>query len=272
MSVTYVRRGFKQLSLRCLVSALAITLSACSLMQWRVVESMNSPMTRVDQRLREGGAAKVLVVMLPGAYDAPKDFIEQGFVQVLRTKNFDLDVTLLDAHIGYYTNQQIVERLQHEIIEPARNLGYQQVWLVGISLGGYGSLLYSMRGARGIDGIFIMAPFMGSRHLPAQVAKAGGLSLWTPASQIHTASTDVDDVLWAWLKTYSMASVADTMRLPIYLGYGEDDRFIASNRLLAAVLPQQQVMTVAGGHTWGPWLALWEQFLNRAPWPKRENP
>lgn len=253
---------------------------------------MNQLMTRVDIRASAALQASVLLVMLPGAYDAPKDFIEQGFIKAAHDQGLhtDVDITLLDAHIGYYTNQQIVQRLRDEVVLPAKAQGYTQVWLVGISLGGYGSLLYSMReggvqasgaaqaqgqeqGQRqslsGVDGIFIMAPFMGSRHLPAEVAKAGGLLAWQPAPPDPSASTqakpDIDDELWAWLKRY-VSQAHKVRQPPIYLGYGVEDRFVASNRLLAAQLPAPQVMTVAGGHTWGPWLALWQQFLLAKPW------
>ncbi len=248
-------------------------LSACNTLNWRAPEPMDQPMQRVDYRHSPTGTAKVLVVMLPGAYDGPKDFEAQGFVHRLLARQFEVDITLVDAHIGYYTNQQIVERLSQEIIQPAKKLGYQQVWLTGISLGGYGSLLYSMRGAQGIDGIFVMAPFMGSRHLPAEIARAGGLQRWSPQPTVQGAKLDIDDELWAWLKaTYGQDKPQSAPKIPIYIGYGEDDRFVASNRLLAAQLPTAQVMTVPGGHTWAPWLALWQQFLDRAPWPRRLKP
>lgn len=219
-------------------------------------------------------AANTLLVMLPGAYDAPKDFLEQGFIDHIKTRQLSVDIVLLDAHIGYYTNQDIIEQLANEVIEPAKKQGYQTIWLVGISLGGYGSLLYSMRGAQGVDGIFIMAPFMGSRHLPAQIAKAGGLLKWTPelapltdkiGDGLASHPIDIDDELWVWLKSYSTAASPSPV---IYLGYGEQDRFVASNRLLGAVLPAQQVITVDGGHTWGPWLSLWALFLDLTPWVK----
>jgi len=50
------------------------------------------------------------------------------------------------------------------------------------------------------------------------------------------------------------------------MGYGEDDRFVMSNRLVAAVLPPAQVFTTEGGHQWAPWRRLWARFLDRAPW------
>jgi enterochelin esterase-like enzyme len=257
----------KQTLQLCLLGALIFALSACTALSGRAFEPMNQTMQRVDQRSQTDRIAKALVILLPGAYDKPQDFIDQGFVSAFKAKQFDADITLIDAHIGYYTNQQIVQRLLNEVILPAKQQGYQQIWLAGISLGGYGSLLYSMRGAQAIDGIFIMAPFMGSRHLPAQIAKAGGLNEWTPLPGAASVPLDIDDELWAWLKAYSQQISAGQSMVPIYIGYGEDDRFVASNRLLAAQLPSRQVMTVAGGHTWGPWLALWRLFLDRAPLP-----
>jgi pimeloyl-ACP methyl ester carboxylesterase len=269
---------FKFLALFFLVTLL----SACGVLQYRPFQPMNQPIMRVDVRSSSTQQAPVLLVLLPGAYDTPNDFIDQGFVktalELQLSAAISFDIALLDAHIGFYTNQQIVTRLRDEVVLPAKALGYSQVWLAGISLGGYGSLLYSMREGQGVgsvDGIFIMAPFMGSRHLPAEVAKAGGLVAWKPATLLATSAdnqhtTDIDDELWAWLKHYANTDVA--ARKPvIYLGFGEDDRFVASNRLLGAVLPSKQVMTVAGGHTWGPWLALWRLFLEQKPWVANEN-
>jgi pimeloyl-ACP methyl ester carboxylesterase len=227
---------------------------------------MNSPMNTVQILAKCASPAKILLVMLPGAYDAPKDFLKQGFVDIVHRRQLNIDVLLLDAHIGYYTSQQIIERLQNEVIAPAKARGYQQIWLAGISLGGYGSLLYSMRGAHGVDGIFIMAPFMGSRHLPAEISHAGGIRTWTPSANTQANKIDIDDELWAWLKMYSLNIES---KPPIYLGYGLEDRFVVSSRLLGDILPPTQVMTVSGGHTWGPWLALWEQFLDRAPWANK---
>jgi hypothetical protein len=254
-----------------LTLTIGFLLNACTTFFYAPMQNMNEPMNRVEAPKHTGQRASVLLVMLPGAYDAPKDFIEQGFVKALVDQALDVDLTLLDAHIAYYTSQQIVERLHKEVIGPAKAKGYAQIWLVGISLGGYGSLLYSMRGAHDIDGIFIMAPFMGSRHLPAEVAKAGGLLTWTPvatevlANAQTPAKLDIDDELWSWLKLY--VSTPPLKRKPkIYLGYGLEDRFAGSNRLLAVHLPAEQRLTVPGGHTWAPWLALWNAFLRQRPW------
>ena len=220
---------------------------------------MHSQLERADPARR----ADTLIVLLPGAYDTPQDFIEQGFVNALRVRRLPVDLLLVDAHTGYYTAQQIVERLHSEVIAPARAQGYARVWLGGISLGGYGSLLFAREHAKMIDGLFTMAPFLGRRDLPAAIVRAGGLAAWN--GQLPDA--DAHDLeLWRWLRGY-VSSPQD--RPPLYLGYGDTDRFALSHRLLAAVLPPERVLVTPGGHEWAPWLHLWEGFLDLTPWESR---
>ena len=73
-----------------------------------------------------------------------------------------------------------------------------------------------------------------------------------------------DLALWRWLRAY--AGAPSPSHPPLWMGYGEDDRFVMSNRLVAAVLPPAQVFTTEGGHQWAPWRRLWARFLDRAPW------
>ena len=82
----------------------------------------------------------MLVVMLPGAYSVPRDFIDQGFVSRLHAQGFAVDVALADAHLGYAENGTLLERLRDDVIVPAQREGYRRIWLVGISLGGFASL------------------------------------------------------------------------------------------------------------------------------------
>jgi pimeloyl-ACP methyl ester carboxylesterase len=198
-----------------------------------------------------------LIVLLPGAYDTPKDFKEQGFVKAVRDRGLHADIRLVDAHIGYYNNQQIVQRLQDEIVTPARAKGYSQIWFAGISLGGYGTLLYSMARPDGINGFFIMAPYMGPRNIASEIGRQGGLSKWSSSERDNT-----DTNMWSWLKTYVMAS----NQLPIaYLGYGASDRFEQANKLFAQILPSERSFVIPGGHDWATWRSLWNSFLDVAP-------
>lgn len=204
-----------------------------------------------------------LIVMLPGVYDKPQDFVDQGFVRAVRSRGIDADIQLTDAHLGYYSNQQIVERLHNEVMVPAKAKGYQHIWLVGISLGGYGSMLYSMGKPGLVQGFFIMAPYMGTRDVPTQVQDQGGLRTWASSVQ---GNLDVD--LWRWLKGYATGQ-AD---LPVaYLGFGTSDRFVKPNTLLANVLPKDRSFAIPGGHDWETWLKLWNSFLDVAPLPRFEK-
>ncbi|MDO5624793.1 MAG: alpha/beta hydrolase [Pseudomonadota bacterium] len=211
---------------------------------------------------RPGQRAPTLLVLLPGAYDGPADFERQGFVAAVRQRALNVDVQLVDAHAGYYTAQRIVQQLHADVLQPARAAGYAQVWLCGISLGGYGALLTAREHAGSIDGLFTLAAFLGRRDLPAHIARAGSLSTWD--GQRPTADAQ-DLALWRWLQGF--ADAAEAARRPrLFMGWGEDDRFVMSNRLVGTVLPAAQVFTTPGGHQWAPWQRLWARFLDRAPW------
>jgi hypothetical protein len=51
------------------------------------------------------------------------------------------------------------------------------------------------------------------------------------------------------------------------MGYGVDDRFAFSHRLLAAALPADRVFTTEGGHDWPEWMRLWRRMLPTLPLP-----
>jgi pimeloyl-ACP methyl ester carboxylesterase len=203
-----------------------------------------------------GGAKRVLLIMLPGATDRPQDFVEWGFIRALRERNLAVDVAAVDAHMDYYFEQTIVERLHQDIVTLARAQGYEQIWLLGISLGGMGCLRYLREHAADIDGAVLLAPFLGSRGTIAEVTGAGGFQHWVPNSK----ADDDERVFLAWLQAYPF----DVPELPkIYLGYGAEDRFAPASKLLAALLPPSNVAVIPGGHDWRTWLALWVNLQDR---------
>ena len=69
--------------------------------------------------------------------------------------------------------------------------------------------------------------------------------------------------MWRWLRERALSPNAP--QPPLWIGYGESDRFVASNRLIAATLPPEHVLVTDGGHTWAPWQRLWGEFLDRHP-------
>ena len=208
----------------------------------------------------------VLMAFLPGVFTMPREFVEHDFVAWLRKQHIAADVLLVDAHLGYYSERSIVERLQNDVIAPARSRGYSQVWLVGISLGGYGALIHAAAyrddPAARVDGIVVIAPYPGDSRLVGSIEDAGGLAAW-PAPERPLPPNAFDVTLWRWLQGYANGEP----RPPLYLGYGLDDRFTASERLLAAALPESHVFTAPGGHDWPVWKRIWQRMLPELPLP-----
>jgi pimeloyl-ACP methyl ester carboxylesterase len=239
------------------LGVIGILLSACT-----PLRSIEGPMNLTDDLLNCDVRPSTLIVLLPGAYDTPQDFKDQGFVQAVRARKIDADIQLVDAHINYYSNQQIVQRLQDEVVGPAKAKGYKSIWFAGISLGGYGTLLYSVSHPKQLEGFFIMAPYMGPRDIPAEIQKQGGLKNWDSELQ---GNMDID--MWRWLKGYAMQGA----ELPFaYLGYGASDRFEKPNGLLADVLPRERSFVIPGGHDWATWKQLWASFLDTTALPRMD--
>jgi len=212
-----------------------------------------------------GARAPALLVMLPGAYDTPRDFIDHGFVAAVRERHLALDIQLLDAHVAYYTGQTIVERLRQDVVEPALQQGYRQIWLAGISIGGMGSLLYTATHPSQITGVVALAPYLGPRNISGDVVRAGGLRSW-PAPGQSLPEDEIDRRLWLWLRSHALPGPAPD--LPgLYWGYGESDRFALGHKAVAEALPAERVFTVDGGHDWPAWIALWRQILDQWPRP-----
>jgi len=205
-----------------------------------------------------GQRADTLIVFLPGSMEVPLDIVQQGFVAQVRQRQIDADVVVVDSHIGYFRRMAIIERLREDVVVPARAQGYRQIWLAGISLGGFGSLLYAMRHPQDITGMIAIAPYVAPTALLQEVNEAGGLVHWrAPAS---TAGGDVGRQLLAWLQTYDR----EPGRPVLYMGYGDSDRLQPGAPLMAGILPVHQLLDAPGGHDWPPWRQIWGEALDRA--------
>src|SRR2546421_725237 len=139
---------------------------------------------------------------------------------------------------------------------PARQAGYRRVWLVGISMGGLGALATAQQHEDDIEGILLLAPFLGDEEVIDEISARGRLARWTPSP----AADGSDDYhrLWRWLKRYTAPG---DVRPRLYLGYGTEDRFARADGLLAEALPASHVSRTPGPHAWGPWRELFGAFL-----------
>jgi len=196
--------------------------------------------------------APTRMVWLPGAYHAARDFLTAGFAEAVRLRRIALDLIFVDMDMAYVGDRSALQRLRSDIVLPARAAGVS-IWLGGISLGGLFALDYAASHPDELDGLCLLAPYLGNRMLIAEIANAPGLARWQPG---ELAETDEERRIWRYIKNRH----ADSR--PLYLGFGREDRFAAAHELLAATLPADSVEVIAGGHEWSTWVRLWENFLD----------
>ncbi len=202
-----------------------------------------------------GDTSRCLVVLLPGIGDGKDDFERQGFARAFHSGGSPCALIALDSHFGYYANGSIVLRLYEDVIAPARARGVERIVLAGISLGGLGAALYARDRPGEIDGLVLLAPYLGDKKVLDEIEKAGGPRAWRPAGTLEERDLRR---LWVWLEGYGDP---DAQRPPLLLGFGDSDRLRRGHRMLAGLLPPEQVLHTRGGHTWSAWLRLWSQAL-----------
>lgn len=204
--------------------------------------------------------ASTLMVWLPGALMTPQHMVDAGLFEVVRQRALDLDLMAVDLHALGTSHQEALRVLADEVLAPAR-AEYQRIWLGGISRGGQLVLSHLVERADSVDGVCLLAPYPGSRLTTKAIARAGGLDAWQPSEQ---ELSDPEVRLWQWLR-----HAAPT--IPLFLGYGAQDRFADGMRLLVRQLPGATFVEVEGGHDWAAWLPLWERFLDAGYFPVRET-
>jgi pimeloyl-ACP methyl ester carboxylesterase len=220
------------------------------------VPPAKTPMNTVFFTATEPARNPVLLIFLPGKGDNPESYETEGFVKAVKKLNLPVDMLGADAHIGYYLKGNFPERLEKDVIIPAKAKGYERIWLIGISLGGLGVLWYDGKYPGEVEGLVSLSPYLGEPEMGREVSKAGGLASWKPS---HIAGDDMQRRIWQGLKVYL---APDKTWSRVYLGYGLQDRFAGPDGVFAAVLPDRQVFTCQGGHDWDTWRSLWTKVLD----------
>lgn len=237
------------------ISALALLVLASAL----TTGCFRPPPTTVPLRTIDmaGGSpeSKCLVVFLQGRGDTPEHFVRNEFPEKLHAAGSRCVTMGVDAHMGYYMERTIGDRLREDVIAPAKAEGFEEIWLVGISVGGFGSLLYTKDHPGEIAGIVALSPFLGDKTLIGEIKAAGGPDSWQPQ---ETPKMKDFIAFWDWLKGYH---APDADHPPLFLAYGRGDRFAEANDMVAEMLPADHVFHVQGGHTWRTWRRAWDAFL-----------
>ena len=204
--------------------------------------------------------ADTLIILLPGAYQSPEDFINEGFVKAVRERKLAIDIYMAELSFNDIANQNALSEIHDSLIQPSIVSGYQYIWLAGISIGGYITMAYADQYANQLAGLLLLAPYPGNRMTTAEIAYAGGVQSWNPET---IPDEDTERGNWYWLKTHANTEVGNICPIEVHLGYGMQDRFAESHLMMAQALPAQNVDKILGDHVWPVWLQLWNQFLDK---------
>ena len=206
-----------------------------------------------------GRQGRVLLIMLPGAGIEASEFADRGMVAAVHQRGLAVDIVAARLDLDLYLDGDVAAALHRAVVEPALAMGYSRLWLLGISLGGMGALLYASHYARGVEGLVLLAPFLGTQGTVAEILASGGITAWSTAGSNATAS---ERRILTWLQEF----IALRPTLPaLYLGYGCTDRFARGHELLGDHLPEHVIVSRDGGHDWPTWLDLWGRVLDLAP-------
>jgi pimeloyl-ACP methyl ester carboxylesterase len=193
------------------------------------------------------------IVLLPGAQQQLADFIHSGFDAAMHERRAGLDLILAAPQLAHLTDRSWLAALHEQVVGPARQTG-GALWIGGISLGAFMALRYAAEHPEQIDGLCLIAPYLGSRIVAAEIARHEPLQSWQPGV---LAEDDDERRIWRYVQS---------LRAPkprVFLGFGNGDRFADNQRLLARALPSASSQQIAGGHDWPSWRQLWDNFLDR---------
>lgn len=221
------------------------------------------PMHSEKSAASPNAKARCLVVMLPGFGDSDHDFARHGFIDEIRARHLSVDTVSANSKVGYYARGMLAERMDRDIMAP-NTAGYEQVWMVGVSMGGMGALLTTQRHPE-VVGVVLIAPFLGESDLITEIITAGGLAAWKAPPKVAVQNGDnYQRDTWRWLQ--------GAVRAPspaLYMLSGDRDPGMRAHRTLSSNLPPERVFHDPGDHDWGPWKRLWIDFLNRSDFAAR---
>lgn len=208
---------------------------------------------------------KNLIVFLRGMggtmnciFDGHECFDKVGFVEAVRMRGLPYDMIAPNTHFGYYNDRSLMVRLKEDVIQPAKAMKYEKIWLVGTSMGGLGSILYLKEHKEDINGVLILGPFLGDKPLIDEIYEAGGIDQWEPGD--YDEEDDWQRMLWHWLKEHIRHG---NDHPPIYLGIGTEDIYYRAQKLLASSLSSGHVIEVSGKHRFSTFKRIWDIFLER---------
>lgn len=214
----------------------------------------------LDVRPAARPPATTLVVILPGRRDDLGSLRRAGIADVFARRMPHAEVVLAEATLPYYFERTLTQRLHDEVVAPARARGIREVWLVGASLGGLGSVRHALDHPGDVDGLVLLAPYLGDAPLLREIAARGGLRAWDPGAPEPVTSDNVAAETWKALARWSR----DPASAPqIFVAYGRDDPLAEAATLIAELVPRDRLLMRDGGHRWSVWTPAADEIARR---------
>lgn len=201
-----------------------------------------------------------LVVVLPGRRDRLESLRRSGVGEAIQRVWPDADVLFAELSLPHYLDRSATRRLHDEVLMPARRRAYTEIWLVGASLGGMGAILYDRDYPGQVDGMVLLAPYLGERAIHDEIRAAGGVANWVPGANRDDAEDAWQRDLWRHLKTWSREPERTR---DVWLAYGEGDYLRDSQPLLSPLLREGHVHVAPGKHAWSTWTPMTEDVMRR---------
>jgi len=238
-------------------NGLSILLVFCCLLLASCSYYANKPLKTLEYKLNAPARSENLFVFMRGLGGSNRSFADAGMIDDVAKRTIPFDIIAPNAHFAYYSERTLIERLHNDIILPAVNQGYTNIWLIGVSMGGLGSMLYLEKHPEYIDGVYLIAPFLCYDKILDEILAAGGVRQWTPGT--YDPVNDWERAFWHWIKD----EITDRKTIPIYHGFGKSDEYGKGQNLFTTVIPENRVIIIEGGHDVKTIKSLWEIFLDR---------
>lgn len=204
--------------------------------------------------------ANRLVVMLPGRGDDLESLERKRVAETIQAAWPHADVILTGLTMPFYRQGRAARRLHDEVIEPRHHDDDHELWIIGISLGGMGAILYEREYPGQANGLMLLSPYLGEKAIHNDIRTAGGLSQWDAGPMQAINADSFQHELWRTAKTWQATPARASA---IWLAYGSDEPFRDPIELMSPALPANHVVMLPGGHDWKLWNTALRELLDR---------
>lgn len=196
-------------------------------------------------------SVKHIFIFLPGIKDRKESFLDENFIAIgkeLIVSANEVAYITVDAHFGYYKKKIITDRIFEDII---RQYPDKKITLVGVSLGGFGSLALARRYPEKFEKVVLIAPYLGDKKYLQRVQQND-----FKTREDDKPLTNELNLIWQFLLDKKNSH-------KLYLGYGEGDSFAEFYDYLSLYNSQLILIKKEGGHNWRTWREIWRHWLTQ---------